>query len=249
MKCIVTGASSGIGRYIAIYLGDLGYEVILVSRNKLSLDEVSRKIDNSRVYVCDLRRDDEVDRFCQFIKKERPYVVVNNAGFGAFGLYDEISLDKEIDMIKVNVVAMHKISKAFLEVSSGSENRYLLNVASSAGLMPGGPMMSAYYASKSYVRSYSLGIYKELKEDSRNMSVSVLCPGPVDTNFNQVAGGHFSVESLSSEYVAKYAVRKMFRKKLLIIPGLKMKLAVFFSRFLPTKLLLFITLKIQHKKR
>ena len=76
-----------------------------------------------------------------------------------------------------------------------------------------------------------------------------MCPGPVDTNFNQVAGGHFSVESLSSEYVAKYAVRKMFRKKLLIIPGLKMKLAVFFSRFLPTKLLLFITLKIQHKKR
>lgn len=249
MKCIVTGASSGIGRDIAKYLGSLGHEVILVAKNKLNLDEVSRKIENSSVYVCDLSNDEEIDRFCQFIKKERPHVVINNAGFGAFGLYDEISLDKEVEMIKVNVIAMHKITKSFLEISSGSERRYLLNVASSAGLMPGGPMMSTYYATKSYVRSYSFGIYKELDVQDKNLSISVLCPGPVDTNFNQVAGGHFSVDSLSSEYVAKYAVKKMFREKLLIIPGFKMKMAVFFSRFLPNKLLLSITLKIQHKKR
>jgi len=249
MKCIVTGASSGIGRDIARCLGSLGYEVILVSRDKKSLDDISNEIRNSSVYVCDLRNEDEVDEFCQFIKIEKPYVVVNNAGFGAFGLYDEIGLNKEIDMINVNVIAMHKITKAFLEASNEANERYLLNVASSAGLMPGGPMMSAYYASKCYVRSYSLGIYKEVKVKNRNLSVSVLCPGPVDTNFNQVAGGHFSVKALSSEYVARYAVKKMFKKKLLVVPGIKMKLVVLFSRFLPIKLLLSITLRIQHKKR
>lgn len=249
MKCIVTGASSGIGRDIALYLGSLGHEVILVSRNKLTLNEVSRKISNSRVFVADLRIDSELDKFCNFIKSERPHVVVNNAGFGAFGLYDEISVDKELDMIKVNVVAMYKITKTCLESMSGSEDRYLLNVASSAAFMPGGPLMSAYYATKSFVKSYSLGIYKELSIEKRNFSVSVLCPGPVDTNFNNVAGGHFSVKSLSSQYVAKYAVKKMFRRKLVIVPGFKMKMAVFFSRFMPVKLLLSITLKIQHKKR
>lgn len=248
MKCIVTGASSGIGRDIAKYLGSLGHEVILVSRSRIKLDELSRKIENSRVYVVDLRNDEELDKFCQFIKKERPQVLINNAGFGAFGLYDEISILKEMDMIRVNVVAMHKVSKAFLECMSSSKT-YLLNVASSAGLMPGGPMMSTYYATKSYVRSYSLGLYKELRSEKRNLSISVLCPGPVNTNFNNVAGGTFSVKALSSEYVAKYAVKKMFRGKLLIIPGIQMKMGVFFSRFMPTKLLLSIAFKIQHKKR
>lgn len=250
MKCIVTGASSGIGRDMAKYLSSLGHEVILVARSKIKLEEISRKLDNpSKVYVCDLRVDEEVNNFCQFIKRERPHVLINNAGFGAFGFYDEVSLDKEMDMIRVNVVAVHKITKAFLDMSSSSEKHYLLNVASSAGLMPGGPLMSTYYATKSYVRSYSLGIYKELKCENKNLSVSILCPGPVNTNFNNVAKGHFSVKSLSSDYVAKYAIKKMFKRKLLIIPGMQMKAGVFFSRFVPLKLLLSIAFKIQHKKR
>ena len=249
MKCLVTGASSGIGRDIAIYLGSLGYDVILVSKSKLKLDNVSRKIPNSKVFVCDLSKDEEVSKLISYMKEERPDIVVNNAGFGAFGLYDEISVSREIDMINVNVLAVHRITKACLEYMTGAEKGYILNVASSAGLMPGGPLMSTYYATKSYVRSYTLGIYKELKFDKRNISISVLCPGPVDTNFNKVAGGVFSVKSLSSEYVAKYAVKKMFREKTVIIPGFSMKLAVFFSRFLPVKLLLNVAFKIQHKKR
>ena len=248
MKCIVTGASSGIGRDIARYLGKLGHEVILVSRNRFVLNQLSKEINNSKIYVVDLRVDEEVDNFCNFIKKENPSILINNAGFGAFGLYEEVSLNKELDMIKVNIVAMHKITKSYLECGSGSDKKYLLNVASSAGLMPGGPMMSTYYATKSYVKSYTLGIYKELQIENKNLSVSVLCPGPVDTNFNEVAGGHFSVKPLSSEYVSKYAIKKMFRKKLIIIPGVKMKLAVFFARFLSNKRLLSIILKIQHKK-
>ncbi len=248
MKCLITGASSGIGRDMAKYLAKLGHNVILVSSDMQKLDKVGREIEKSTTFQCDLRKEEDVDRLVELIKRERPKVVINNAGFGAFGFYDEIELDREMEMVSVNVIALHKITKACLEYMGEKEKNYILNVASSAGLMPGGPMMSTYYATKSYVKSYSLGIYKELKYLKRNISISVLCPGPVNTNFNKVAGGTFSVKALSSEYVAKYAIKKMFKEKMVIVPGLTMKLGVFFSRFTPTKLLLQILFKIQHKK-
>lgn len=249
MKCLVTGASSGIGKDMSKLLSDLGYQVIMVSSNKEKLELASSEVNNSKIYVADLSNDNDVNDLCEFILKEKPEIVINNAGFGAFGFYDEIDINKELEMIKVNVASVHKITRTCLQYMEGVNNPYILNVASLAGLMPGGPMLSAYYATKSYVRSYTLGIYKELKQEKKNINISVLCPGPVNTNFNKVAGGHFSVKSLSSEYVAKYAIKKMFKKKLLIIPGFSTKLGFFFSRFLPIKLLLSITFKIQHKKR
>ena len=151
-------------------------------------------------------------------------------------------------MINVNVISVHKIVKTCLKYMEGN-NTYILNVASSAGLMPGGPLLNTYYATKSYVRCYSLGIYKELRKLKRGVNISVLCPGPVNTNFNECAGGSFSVKALSSEYVAKYAIDKCLNGKNLIIPGLAMKLGVFFSRFLPYRILLSVIFLIQHKKR
>lgn len=249
MKCLITGASSGIGRDMAKVFSDLGYEVIMVSSNKEKLENASECVSNSRVFVADFRKSKDVDLLCDFILKEKPDVVVNNAGFGAFGFFDEIDLDCELDMINVNVISVHKITRTCLEYMEGVDSPYILNVASSAGLMPGGPMLCAYYATKSYVRSYSIGIYKELRKKKSKISVSVLCPGPVNTNFNSVAGGTFSVKGLSSEFVSEYAVRKLFRGKLVIVPGFFMKLGVFFSRFIPVKVLLSILFKIQHKKR
>lgn len=248
MKCLITGASSGIGRDMAKVFSNLGYEVVMVSSNREKLENASKDVSNSRVFVADLSNQEDTDKLCDFILSEKPQVVVNNAGFGAFGFYDEIEVNREIDMINVNVVSLHKITRTCLKYMNDQDS-YILNVASSAGLMPGGPMLAAYYATKSYVRSYSLGIYKELKKMSKNVNISVLCPGPVNTNFNNVAGGTFSVKGLSSEYVSKYAVRKMFKKKLVIVPGFSMKLGVFFSRFVPTKILLSMAFMIQHKKR
>lgn len=249
MKCLITGASSGIGKDMAKYLSSLGYQVIMVSSDKEKLELASKNVKNSKIFVSDLRKENDVDKLCDFILEEKPEVIINNAGFGAFGFYDEINEDREIEMIKLNVICLHKITRTCLQYMEGVHNSYILNVASLAGLMPGGPMLSAYYATKSYVRSYTLGIYKELQRKNKDVNISVLCPGPVNTNFNKVAGGHFSVKSLSSEYVSEYAIKKMFKKKLVIIPGLSSKLAFFFSRFLPIKLLLSITFKIQHKKR
>ena len=232
MKILITGASSGIGRDMARYLSSKENELILVSSNKDKLESVSKALINSSVYVCDLSNNDNVNKLCEYILKEKPDFVINNAGFGAFGFYDEISLDREIEMINVNIVALHKITKTCLEYM---DNGHILNVSSSAGLMPGGPMLNTYYATKNYVRSYSLGLYKELKKKNKNIHISILCPGPVNTNFNKVAIGTFSIKGLSSEYVAKYAVDKCLKNKLIIVPGFKVKLGVFFSRILPTK--------------
>lgn len=245
MKILITGASSGIGRDMARYLSSKENELILVSSNKDKLESVSKALINSSVYVCDLSNNDNVNKLCEYILKEKPDFVINNAGFGAFGFYDEISLDREIEMINVNIVALHKITKTCLEYM---DNGHILNVSSSAGLMPGGPMLNTYYATKNYVRSYSLGLYKELKKKNKNIHISILCPGPVNTNFNKVAIGTFSIKGLSSEYVAKYAVDKCLKNKLIIVPGFKVKLGVFFSRFLPIKLVLSILFKIQHRK-
>lgn len=245
MKILITGASSGIGRDMARYLSSKENELILVSSNKDKLESVSKALINSSVYVCDLSNNDNVNKLCEYILKEKPDFVINNAGFGTFGFYDEISLDREIEMINVNIVALHKITKTCLEYM---DNGHILNVSSSAGLMPGGPMLNTYYATKNYVRSYSLGLYKELKKKNKNIHISILCPGPVNTNFNKVAIGTFSIKGLSSEYVAKYAVDKCLKNKLIIVPGFKVKLGVFFSRFLPIKLVLSILFKIQHRK-
>ncbi len=249
MKCLVTGASSGIGKDICKYLSVLSHEVIMVSSNKEKLVEACTEVGSNTYYVCDLTKDKEVDKLLKFIEKEKPDVIINNAGFGAFGYFDEVETEKEIEMINLNIIALHKITKVALKYMEKQNYGYILNVASSAGLMPGGPILSTYYATKSYVRSYTLSIYEELKSKNSNVVVSVLAPGPVDTNFNKVAGGSFSVKPLSSEYVAKCAIDNLFKKKMIIIPGLIMKLGVFFSRFTPTKLLLNIALKIQHKKR
>lgn len=245
MKILITGASSGIGKSMATYLSSEDNELILISSNESKLSKVSNELINSKYYVFDLTIDSEVDKLCELIKKEKPDFVINNAGFGAFGYYDEVSTNREIEMIKVNVIALQKITKSVLSYMTKG---HILNVSSIAGLMPGGPFLNTYYATKNYVRSYSLGLYKELKNKNKDIHISILCPGPVNTNFNKVALGSFSMKGKSSEYVAKYAIDKCLNNKLIILPGIDVKLGYFFSKFIPTKLLLSILYKIQHRK-
>ena len=175
--------------------------------------------------------------------------MINNAGYGLFGNTWETDLDTELKMIDLNIRAVHILTKLFLKDMIKKDNGRILNVASSAGLLKGGPLMSTYYATKSYVVSFSLAIYEELRRKNSNVKISVLCPGPVDTNFNNVAGVKFNIKSLTAEYVAKYAINQSLKNnKLIIVPGTATKLGVFVTRFLPTKLILKITYKIQERK-
>ena len=175
-------------------------------------------------------------------------VLINNAGFGSCGDFDDLALINDVNMINTNVVAVHVLTKSFLKDMMKKDSGYILNVSSSAGFMPGGPLMSTYYATKSYVYSLTNAIWYELKKRKSNVKVSCLTPGPVDTNFNNVANVKFSVKPQSAKYVAEYAIDEMFKGKLLIIPGFKMKLTKFFKRFVSDKSLLKMTYNIQKRK-
>jgi short-subunit dehydrogenase len=247
MKALITGASSGIGRDIAIYLDSLGYELILEKKKKKLLEEVKELTNSSKIIICDLTHEEEVYRLYEKTKYEDIDLLVNNAGYGLFGYFNETCLDNELDMINVNIKAVHILTKLFLVDFKARDSGYILNVASAAGFMAG-PYLGTYYATKNYVLKLTMAISMELKKQKSNVFISALCPGPVDTNFNKRAGGNFKAKPLSSEYVAKYAIKKLFKKKLIIIPSFRMKLGVFMTRLLPYKLQLRITYKIQKNK-
>lgn len=247
MKALITGASSGIGLEMAKYLSSLGHEVILVANDERKLNSVKDVMTtNAKVYCYDLSVMDNCFLLYDKIKDEKIDIVINNAGYGIFGDYEMDNIDREMNMIDLNVKCLHILTKLFV---NNKNTKYIMNVASSAGLMKGGPLMSGYYATKSYVCSYSFALYEELRRRGVDKHISVLCPGPVNTNFNKVANVKFNIKSLEAPEVAKYAIDKMFKNKLLIIPGTTVRLGVFFSRFLPLKTLLKITYKIQDKKR
>lgn len=247
MKALITGASSGIGLEMAKYLSSLGHEVILVAKDERKLNSVKDVMTtNAKVYCYDLSVIDNCFLLYDKVKDEKIDIVINNAGYGIFGDYEMDNIDREMNMIDLNVKCLHILTKLFV---NNKNTKYIMNVASSAGLMRGGPLMSGYYATKSYVCSYSFALYEELRRRGVDKHISVLCPGPVNTNFNKVANVKFNIKSLEAPEVAKYAIDKMFKNKLLIIPGATVRMGVFFSRFLPLKALLKITYNIQDKKR
>lgn len=247
MKALITGASSGIGKEIAIYLSELGYDLLLVGRDIKKIEELKEKINTKvKIFKYDLSIIDNCYKLCNEIINEKIDIVINNAGFGLFGNYEETKLDTELNMIDLNIKALQILTKYFI---NNKNTKYILNVASSAGLMKGGPLMSTYYATKSYVCSYTLALYEELRRNKSNKVISVLCPGPVDTNFNDRANVNFKVKSFSANDVARYAINNMFKKKLIIIPGFSVKMGLFFMKFIPTKLLLKITYNFQEKKK
>ena len=147
-----------------------------------------------------------------------------------------------------NIIAYHILTKLYLVDMKARNCGKILNVASIAGFMPG-PLMATYYSTKSYVVKLSESIREELNKEKSNVQISILCPGHVKTNFNNVANVKFEIRSVSSDYVAKYAVDKMFKNKLIIVPTFYMKVLIFFSKISPTKLIARIAYNIQDKKR
>ena len=150
-------------------------------------------------------------------------------------------------MIDVNIKAVHILTKLYVKEMKQRNKGYILNVASSAAFQPG-PLMASYYASKAYVLRLSEAINEELRKSKSKVKVCCLCPGPVDTNFNNVAGVNFSIKPLTSKYVAKYAIDQMFKNKMIIVPGLKLKMARFFGKFLSDRKIMKIVYRIQRKK-
>ena len=249
MKALITGASSGIGLDMARYLSTKKVELFLVSRSKEKLEMIQKELPTKvTVIVADLSFEQKVKELYALVKKENIDILINNAGFGKFGNFTDTSLNDEIEMIDLNIKAVHILTKLFLKDMKKKNNGYILNVASAAAFAPG-PKMATYYATKSYVYSLTEAIYYELKKEKVDgVHISCLAPGPVATNFNRVAGVRFSIKPLRASDVAKYAIDNMFKGKMLIIPGLKMKLAKFGTRLLSDKQRMYFIYNNQRKK-
>ena len=250
MKALITGASSGIGRDMARVLAKKGYNLVLVARDKEKLDELSKELkETNKIEVKVISMDLSVEENCKELHKcvSDVDILINNAGFGDCGNFTKTDLNKELSMIKTNIVSYHILTKLYLVDMKDKNSGKILNVASIAGFMPG-PLMATYYSTKAYVVRLSESIREELKKEKSNVQISILCPGPVNTNFNNVANVNFHMREASSQNVANFAIRKLLKGKFYIIPGWDVKLAIFFSNFVPSSFISKITYMVQKRK-
>lgn len=250
MKALITGASSGIGRDMAIILGNMGYDLILVARNENKLKELKKEIPTECIIITtDLSCEQNCFDLYEKTRTENIDILINNAGYGIHGYFKDSPVENDINMINLNVKSIQILTKLFLNDFIKKDNGRILNVSSSAGLTIGGPLFASYYATKAYVSSLTRGIYGELRASKSKVTISHLCPGPVDTDFNKRAGiSGFSSKPLDSRYVAEYGINKMLKGKLTIIPGFQMKAAIFFSKFVGEKAILDILMSFQKGK-
>ena len=241
MIALVTGASSGIGRDIARRLAKHGINVIITARRRDRLIELKHElIEKYDVKVmciaADLSKQNQVFKLYDAVKKYNIDIFINNAGFGVFGEFTETNLERELDMIDVNIKAFHILFKLFTRDFKKRDCGYILNTASSAGFIPG-PFFSSYYASKSYIIRMTQAVAEELR--GTGVHVSMLCPGPVATEFGETARVKFRTIPYSSEKLAEHAVREMFAGKQMICENAFSKAMVILGKFVPERVMAF----------
>lgn len=246
---VITGASSGIGKEFAKQLDQKNYHLLLIARREERLKALAQQLSSHcEIIKADLSIKEECERVYQMIQDKDIEIFINNAGFGDCGSFIDGNLEKELQMINVNIQAVHIFTKYMIQYMQKRGHGYLLNVASSAGLTPGGPYMATYYATKAYVTSLTLAIQKELCDEHSHVYIGCLCPGPVNSEFNQVADVQFALKGISCEKCVRYALKKMFSHQTIIIPTFKMKIAMTLGKFLPISWYISITAHQQKKK-
>ena len=243
MKALITGASSGLGREMAKLLASRGYELVLCARREDRLRELAAELPT----VCHVLAAEECRLLYRAVRGDDLEIVINNAGFGLFGEFLETDLDEELRMIDTNIRAVHILTKLAVQDFEKRGHGYILNVASSAGFLPG-PLMATYYATKNYVLRLTQALREELRHRGSRVRVCALCPGPVDTEFNRVAGVKFSLNGLDAKRVAREAIDGLFAGRAVIVPGVTMKAMTVARHFAPDSLLARITYHFQHKK-
>lgn len=249
----ITGASSGIGREFARRYAAMGCRLILTARRADRLQTLAKELHAAhgtecRIETADLSRAEECSRLCEVLAEEHIDIFINNAGFGVCGSILETDEAREEEMIQVNVAAMARLFRAVVRKMNTQGGGTILNVASSAGLLPGGPYMAGYYASKAYVVSMTRGVAEELREMHSPVYVCALCPGPVDTEFNERADVVFALRGISPELCVEEAMRGMLRHKTIIVPSALMRAATTAQRFMPMAILMPIMAHQQKKK-
>ena len=249
---LITGASSGLGTEFARQLCKDGYSLILVARRMDRLEAIKRELApegrDIQIIAADLSSTSGCEKVMEQLQELPIDLLINNAGFGDCGVFSETVLSKDLQMIDVNIKAMHTLMKRMLPKMHKQGYGSILNVASSAGLLPAGPYMATYYATKAYVASLTRAVAREEKERNSGIYIGARCPGPVDTEFNRVANVEFALKGITPSYCVSYALKKMKQKKTVIVPTFALKWATTMGRFLPQKLLVQITGHQQKKK-
>lgn len=240
-RALVTGASSGIGRDIALLLAEDGFSIILTGRDETALASVADRCRTEHGATAEVIAADLADPASPQVLFDRVRsvdVLVNNAGFGTYGPFAEADLNAELQLLQVNIVALTRLTRLFLPGMVQRQWGRILNVASTAAFVPG-PYMSTYYASKAYVLSHSVALARELR--GKGVTVTALCPGPTRTAFQQRAkmdhAKLFRLKVMESMPVAKAGYEGMLRGRPIVIPGFANKLSAFCSRLLPRSLL------------
>lgn len=247
---LVTGASKGIGRSIALSLARSGYQLLLVARSASELQQLAELIQNDYKVKAfflpiDLSLANAASEVAKWSGNQAPglSVLINNAGYGLWGNFDQLALEAQLNMIQLNINAVIELTHYLLPVLKQQQQAYILNISSTAAYQAV-PTLSLYAASKSFVLSYSRALRYELKQT--NVAVSCLCPGPTDTGFANRAGLDALADladkfNMSPEKVAEIGLHGMFRKKAEIIPGFLNKLSAVGTRILPKSLIERIT--------
>ena len=244
MTALITGASSGIGSELARLFAADGTDLILVARSKDKLDALKHELESAHhiavtVLAQDLTQQNATQFLYDFTQSQNCPVnfLVNNAGFGDWGLFSECNLQKQQQMLQLNIAVLTELTRLFLPQMIARKSGRILNVASIASFMPG-PKMSVYYASKAFVRSFTEAISVELKKAKSPVTITALCPGPVKTAFWNTAEAEKSSLSnhmffADSASVARYGYKAMKKGKVLAIPGVTNRIAVALTKVLP----------------
>ena len=239
---LITGPSAGIGLELAWIFAEHGYDLVLVARSadklrRLAEDLKSRHGISAHVIVKDLSNPTAPLQIFQEIQNQKipVEILVNNAGFGTYGPFAETSLEKELELIRLNISALTQLTKLFLPAMLERKSGKIMNVASTAAFQPG-PLMAVYYASKSYVLSFSEALAAELS--GTGVSVTVLCPGPTESDFQKTAGIDgkillFRLTMMKARKVAKIGYDGLMKKKRIVIPGFTNRLLPFGVRIAP----------------
>jgi len=239
---LITGASSGIGYHLALEFAADGIPVILVARSAEKLSALAHELErdygiDAKAWPADLALPGAPQLVYDQVQSWQVQVdyLVNNAGFGLFGRFDQTSWERELQMINLNVTALTHLTKLFGLPMVDRGRGHILNLASTASFFPG-PLMAVYYATKNYVLAFSEAIAQEWKESGVN--VTALCPGPTESGFQAAADLEASNlvanKSLpTAEEVARFGYQQMKNGKVVAVHGFNNTLQTLAPRFLP----------------
>jgi short-subunit dehydrogenase len=233
---LITGASAGLGVEFAKQCAARGDEVILVARRKDRLNKLAAELGKAHVIAADLGKPTALAKLLTEIKSRGLWVqtLINNAGFGLRGRFDSLPLDRQLEMIDLNIRSLTNLTFVFIDDMRAHGGGSILNVASTAAFQPG-PNMAVYFATKAYVLSFTEALHEEWKD--RGIKVSALCPGPTRTEFGDVAGiktlGNFDRLAMEAEPVVRAGLEGLDRNQAIVIPGATNKIGAWSTRLAP----------------